>query len=77
LFEYLCEKNSVTHHPVKGVKRPVPETYEGKTPVTLGDHQARKLLDAPAGDALKPKRDRAILATLPPLSRFAVKSSAY
>ena len=63
LFEYLCEKNAVTHNPVKGVKRPVPETIEGKT-AALGDHQARKLLDAPAGDALKPKRDRAILATL-------------
>ena len=22
LFEYLCEKNSITHNPVKGVKRP-------------------------------------------------------
>jgi integrase/recombinase XerD len=30
----------------------------------LGDHQARKLLAAPAGDTLKAKRDRAILATL-------------
>jgi site-specific recombinase XerD len=63
LFEYLCEKNAVTHNPVKGVKRPVPETYEGKTPA-LGDHQARQLLDAPTGDTLKAKRDRAILATL-------------
>jgi integrase/recombinase XerD len=63
LFEYLCEKNAVTHNPVKGVKRPVPATTEGKTPA-LGDHQARKLLDAPVGDTLKAKRDRAILATL-------------
>jgi hypothetical protein len=31
LFEYLCEKSAVTHNPVKGVKRPVPETTEGKT----------------------------------------------
>jgi integrase len=30
----------------------------------LGDHQARKLLDAPQGDSLKSKRDRAILSTL-------------
>lgn len=22
LFDYLCEKNSITHNPVKGVKRP-------------------------------------------------------
>jgi site-specific recombinase XerD len=63
LFDYLCDKNAVTHNPVKGVKRPVPETTEGKTRA-LGDHQARKLLDAPAGDMLKAKRDRAILATL-------------
>jgi integrase/recombinase XerD len=64
LFEYLCEKNAVTHNPVKGVKRPVLEsTSEGKTPA-LGDHQARKLLAAPTGDTLKAKRDRAILATL-------------
>jgi integrase len=42
----------VTHNPVKGVKRPVPETTEGKTPA-LGDHQARKLLAAPVGDTVK------------------------
>ena len=63
LFDYLCDQNAVTHNPVKGVKRPVPETTEGKTPA-LGDHQARKLLAAPVGDTLKSKRDRAILATL-------------
>ena len=62
LFEYLCEKNTVTHNPVKGVKRPAVESYEGKTPA-IGDHQARELLDAP-DDSLKGKRDRAILATL-------------
>jgi integrase/recombinase XerD len=63
LFEHLCDSNAVTHNPVKGVKRPPVESYEGKTPA-LGDHQARKLLDAPVDDALKGKRDRAILATL-------------
>lgn len=63
LFEYLCEKNAVTHNPVKGVKRPKVESYEGKTPA-LGDHQARALLDAPIADSLKATRDRAILATL-------------
>jgi integrase/recombinase XerD len=63
LFEYLCEKNAVTHNPVKGVKRPKVETYEGKTPA-LGDHQARKLLEAPSDEALKGIRDRAILSTL-------------
>ena len=63
LFEYLCERNAVTHNPVKGVKRPPVESYEGKTPA-LGDHQARKLLDAPDSASLKGKRDRAMLATL-------------
>jgi integrase len=36
---------------------------EGKTPA-LGDHQARKLLDAPQAESIKSKRDRAILSTL-------------
>jgi integrase/recombinase XerD len=63
LFEYLCEKNAVTHNPVKGVERPKTESGEGKTPA-LGDHQARKLLDTPQMDTIKSKRDRAILSTL-------------
>lgn len=62
LFDYLCEKNAVTHNPVKGVKRPRVDA-EGRTPA-LGDYQARKLLDAPDGQTLKTKRDQAILATL-------------
>ena len=63
MFDYLCEKNTVTHNPVKGVKRPANDSNEGKT-AALGDHQARKLLDAPDGATLKGKRDRAILAVL-------------
>jgi site-specific recombinase XerD len=63
LFEYLCEKNAVTHNPVKGVARPKTESGEGKTPA-IGDHQARKLLAAPTDDSLGSKRDRAILSTL-------------
>src|SRR5271157_1800765 len=63
LFEYLCDKNAVTHNPVKGVERPKTESGECKTPA-LGDHQARKLLDAPRGQTIKSKRDRAILSTL-------------
>jgi site-specific recombinase XerD len=63
LFEYLCEVNAITHNPVKGVKRPKVESYEGKTPA-LGDHQARKLLDAPDAETLKGKRDRALLSVL-------------
>jgi site-specific recombinase XerD len=63
LFEYLCDRNAVTHNPVKGVKRPRAESGEGKTPA-IGDHQARDLLAAPAEDSIKDKRDRAILSTL-------------
>jgi integrase/recombinase XerD len=63
LFDYLCEVNAVTHNPVKGVKRPKVESYEGKTPA-LGDAQARALLSAPPSDTLKGKRDRAILSVL-------------
>ena len=63
LFEHLCDENAVTHNPVKGVKRPKVETYEGKTPA-LGDHQARALLEAPEVETLKGKRDRAILSVL-------------
>lgn len=63
LFEYLCERNAVEHNPVKGVRRPPVDSYDGKTPA-LGDHQARKLLAAPDAVDLKGKRDRAILATL-------------
>ncbi|HZK89396.1 MAG TPA: tyrosine-type recombinase/integrase [Stellaceae bacterium] len=63
LFEYLCEKNAVTHNPVKGIRRPKVETSEGKTPA-IGDHQARDLLIAPKNETLKAMRDRAILSTL-------------
>jgi integrase/recombinase XerD len=63
LFEYLCERNAITHNPVKGVKRPRAESGEGRTPA-LGDHQARALLAAPKEDTIREKRDRAILSTL-------------
>jgi len=63
LFEFLCEKNAVTHNPVKGVERPKAESGEGKTPA-LGDHQARALLAAPRQDSSKSRRDRAILSML-------------
>src|SRR3954447_23665461 len=63
LFEYLCDRNAVTHNPVKGVERPRSETGPGKTPA-IGDHQARKLLAAPTDDRIRSKRDRAILSTL-------------
>jgi site-specific recombinase XerD len=63
VFEYLCVHSAVTNNPVKGVKRPTVESYEGKTPA-LGDHQARALLNAPDAETLKGKRDRAMLSTL-------------
>jgi integrase/recombinase XerD len=63
LFEYLCERNAVTHNPVKGVKRPRANNNEGTTPA-LSDDQARAILQAPPANTLKGARDRAILATL-------------
>ena len=63
LYDYLCDANAVTHSPVRGVKRPKVESYEGKTPA-LSDAQARLLLDAPPTETLKGKRDRAILSVL-------------
>ncbi|MBC8726632.1 tyrosine-type recombinase/integrase [Paraburkholderia sp. 31.1] len=63
LFDYLCEHNAVLLNPVAGVKRPLGNSNEGKTPA-LGDHQARALLDVPDPDTLKGKRDRALLAVL-------------
>lgn len=61
LFDHLCNENAVPHNPVSGVKRPVADANEGKTPA-LSDDQARMLLAAPEGDSLKAVRDRAILA---------------
>lgn len=63
LFEYLSDANAVMHNPVKGVRRPKVESYEGKTPA-LGDAQARHLLKLPAGEDLKSRRDRALLSLL-------------
>jgi integrase/recombinase XerD len=63
LFEYLCERNAITHNPVKGVSRPKVESGEGKTPA-LSDAQVRAILNAPKGSGLKAKRDRAILSVL-------------
>ncbi len=73
LFEHLCETNSMSHNPVKGVKRPVVESQQGKTPA-LGDSQARVLLGAPDANTLQGKRDRAILSTLVNFQQRYVKS---
>jgi hypothetical protein len=63
LFKYLCNANAIDFNPVTGVERPSEGANEGRTPA-LGDGQARALLEAPEGETLKAKRDRAILATL-------------
>lgn len=63
LFEYLSDANAVTHNPVKGVRRPKVESYEGKTPA-LGDAQARQLLKQPEETGAKGLRDRALLSLL-------------
>ena len=52
----------MAHNPQSGVKRPAADANEGKTPA-LSEDQSRRLLQAPEGDGLKAKRDRAILAT--------------
>jgi integrase/recombinase XerD len=63
LMDYLCDQNAITHNPVNGVARPTEGANEGTTPA-ISDAQARQLLEAPAADTLKGKRDRAILAVL-------------
>jgi integrase/recombinase XerD len=63
LFKKLCEDNAVLLNPVDGVKRPKMTAREGLTPALSAD-QTRTLLEAPARDTLKGKRDRAILSTL-------------
>ena len=62
LFDYLCDKNAVETNPVDGVKRPMADNNEGKTPA-ISDAQAKKLLNAPDPKTKKGIRDRAILAT--------------
>jgi len=63
LFDFLCDQNSITHNPVKGVARPKEGSHEGKTPA-ISDSQAKRLLNAPPANTIKGKRDRAILAVL-------------
>lgn len=61
LFDHLYNENAATHNPVASAKCPSAECNEGKTPA-LSDDQARLLLQAPQGDSIKAKRDRAIIA---------------
>ena len=63
LYEFLTDKNAVAANPVKGVKRPKVDSYEGKTPA-IADKEARQLMNLPTDKTLKGLRDRAMLATL-------------
>jgi integrase/recombinase XerD len=63
LYEFLTDKNAVAANPVKGVKRPKVDSYEGKTPA-IADKEARQLMNLPNDKSLKGLRDRAMLATL-------------
>jgi site-specific recombinase XerD len=61
-FEYLCDENVLESNVVIGVERPKLQANEGAT-AAINDHQAKALLEAPDGNTLRDKRDRAILAT--------------
>ena len=63
LFEDLVARGAARSNPVEGVERPAEDEDTNAAPV-LTPAQARRLLDAPAGTALKARRDRAILAVL-------------
>jgi integrase/recombinase XerD len=60
LFEYLRERNAVTHNLVKGVKRPKANNNEGMTPALS---EAQELLKAPPAGTPKGVRDGGIPAT--------------
>ena len=53
LFDFLCDRNAITHNPVKGVARPKEGTQEGRTPA---------ISDAPrpsdCSTRLRPRRSR-------------------
>ena len=63
LYEFMTDQNAVATNPVKGVKRPKVDSYEGKTPA-IADKEARQLMALPNEKSLKGLRDRALLATL-------------
>ena len=63
LYEFMTDQNAIATNPVKGVKRPKVDSYEGKTPA-IADKEARKLMALPNDKTLKGLRDRALLATL-------------
>jgi site-specific recombinase XerC len=63
LYEFLTDRNAVPTNPVKGVKRPKVDSYEGKTPA-IADKEARQLMNLTNDKNLKGLRYRALLATL-------------
>jgi len=63
LYEFLTDKNATATNPVKGVKRPKVDSYEGKTPA-IADKEARQLMNLPNEQSIKGLRDRALLAVL-------------
>ena len=63
LFEDLVARGAAESNPVEGIERPAEDDDTNAAPVLTGA-QARRLLDAPAGNTLKARRDRAILAVL-------------
>ena len=63
LYEFMTEQNAIATNPVKGVKRPKVDSYEGKTPA-IADKEARQLMNLPNEKSVKGFRDRALLATL-------------
>jgi site-specific recombinase XerD len=63
LYEFLTDQNAVPVNPVKGVKRPKVDRYDGKTPA-ISNKEARQLMNLPNDKTIKGLRDRAMLATL-------------
>ena len=63
LFEDLVARGAARSNPVEGVERPAEDEDTNAAPV-LTRAEARRLLDAPTGNTLKARRDRAILAVL-------------
>jgi site-specific recombinase XerD len=62
-MDWLTERGVLVSNPVAAVRGPRHVVHEGKTPVLERD-QARRLLEAVAGDDLASLRDRALIAVM-------------
>ena len=69
LFEYLCEKNTVTHNPVKGVKRPPVEATKAR-PRRWGTTRRSRCWTR---RSVTPSRPSAIAPCWPPLLYHALR----